>query len=102
MPNNTTRGRPRRATPNLNTPSEIRAKRAARRAERGTATLENLDRLPGTARLGVDAILVALQISTTTFWRRIKDGLLPALQADGGKRFWTAAQLRAVLDGSAK
>lgn len=93
------RGRPRCTVPDPRTTKEIYADRADRRRLNGVKVLENLDKLPDPSRIGVDALLVALDISTTTLWRRIKEGKLPKLGEDGGKRFLTAGQLRAVLAG---
>lgn len=93
------RGRPRRSKPDDRTPAQRRIDRLEKRRVKGARVISHLDALPDTARIGTDGILAALAISTTTLWRRIRDGKLPTMNEDGGKRYWTAGQLRAVLGG---
>jgi len=93
------RGRPPRTTPDTRTPEQRRNDRIANRHARGLAVAENLDKLPDLARVQLPAIGVLLAKSSVTIWRRIKEGKLPPLHADGAQRFYTAGELRSILKG---
>ena len=96
------RGRPHRISDETRTNLQIRVERAAKRSQRGVNAIQNLDSLPDIARLRLPAVEAATGLSTTTIWRRIKDGKFPALHSDGGTRYYTAAEVRQILVEGAK
>lgn len=92
-------GRPRRKIPDARTPEQVRQDRLNKRRQRGLKVAETFDALPDSARCGIEAVEVLLNLTTVTLWRRIRDGKLPKFGEDGGKRYYTAGQLRSILGG---
>lgn len=58
----------------------------------------NLDSLPDSARIGVDAVAWLFDVSQNTIWRWSKGGLLPKPSKTGpNTTTWSVGQIRASL-----
>lgn len=62
--------------------------------------LKNFDLLPDSANVRQPVVEALFGISSTTVWRRSKNGLLPKPIKLGGTTVWSVGELRKALAGS--
>lgn len=98
----TRRGRPRRTSPDNRTPAERRAEAKERRHKLAAIGAASFAVLPDQARVRQPVVELLFGVSSTTLWRRVRDGLAPLPRRDGGTTYWLAGDIRRALGQGAQ
>lgn len=99
--NSKRRGRPARQEPDARTPIQRRNEKRIARHQKAMLTAAVFNELPDNARIRQPVVEILHGISSTTVWRRVKDGTLPNPRVDGRVASWSAGSIRTSLAGAA-